>query len=65
MDAMWDCIQVLENHRKRNNVRLLGFKETFGTNGTLQSCVQKILTKGLGVCVDAELRLKEHIGCLH
>ncbi len=52
VEAMWDCIQPVENHSKRNNVRLLSLKETLGTNGTLLSCVQKILTEGIGVCVN-------------
>ena len=37
MDAMWNRMQVLENHSKRHNVRLVGFKETFETNGTMES----------------------------
>ncbi len=52
MDAMWVRIQALENHSKQNNVRLVGLKETFGTNGTLLSCVKKILDEGLGVRAD-------------
>ncbi len=55
MDAMWDCIQTLENHSKRNNVRLIGLKET---NGKLLSCVLKILMEGLGVCAEAELEIE-------
>ena len=43
MKVMWESIQTLENHSKRNNVILIGLKETFGTNGTLLYCVQKIL----------------------
>ena len=30
MDAMWNHLQMLENHSKRNNVRLVGLKETLG-----------------------------------
>ena len=54
MKAMWMRLQALENHSKRNNVRLVGLKETFGTNGTLLNCVQKILEEGLGVQAEAE-----------
>ena len=53
MEAMWVRIQTMENHSKRNNVRLVGLKETFGTNGTLLSCVEKILEEGLGIRADA------------
>ncbi|KAF1392169.1 hypothetical protein PFLUV_G00049770 [Perca fluviatilis] len=55
---MWDRIQALENHSKRNNVRLIGLKETFGTNGTLLGCFHKILTEGLGLRADAELEIE-------
>lgn len=58
MEVMWERIQTLENHSKRNNVRLVGLKETFGTNGTLLNCVQKILAEGLGVCVDPEFEIE-------
>lgn len=58
MDAMWDRIQSLENHSKRNNVRLIGLRETFGTNGTLLSCVQRILREGLGVSADAGFEIE-------
>lgn len=57
IEVMWDRIQALENHNKRNNVRLVGLKETFGTNVTLLICVQKILTEGL---VIQSLILREH-----
>lgn len=53
MDVIWDRIQALENHSKRNHVRLIGLKETFWTNGTLLGCVEKILTEGLGLRADA------------
>lgn len=53
MEAMWERVQAMENNSKRNNVRLVGLKETFGTNGTLLSCVQKILEEGLGIRADA------------
>lgn len=39
-------------------MRLIGLKETFGTNGTMLTCVQKILTEGLGVSVDAEFEIE-------
>lgn len=62
MEIMWDRIQALENHSKRNNVRLIGLKETFGTNGTSLGCVQKMLTEGLGLRADAEFAGKEKRG---
>ncbi|KAK7922896.1 hypothetical protein WMY93_009798 [Mugilogobius chulae] len=46
---MWDRIQALENHGKRNNVRVIGLKEALGADGTLLSCVQKMLAEGLGI----------------
>lgn len=52
MEVMWDHIQALENQSKRNNVRLIGL------NGTLLTCVQKILAEGLGVNVDAEFEIE-------
>lgn len=66
METMWERIQVMENHSKRNNVRLVGLKETFGTNGTLLDCVQKVLEDGLGVRAGAaEFELRECLGYLH
>lgn len=53
-DAMWVCIQAMKNISKRNNVRLVCLKETIGTNGTLLSCVRKILAEGLGVWARGE-----------
>lgn len=38
---------MLENHSKRNNVRLLGLKETYQTNGTMEACVKKMLRDAL------------------
>lgn len=58
MEVLWDRIQMLENHSKRNNVRLLGLKETYGTNGTMESCVKKMLRDGLGVDVDGEFEIE-------
>lgn len=52
MEVMWDRIQALENQSKRNNVRLIGL------NGTLLTCVQKILAEGLGVNVDTEFEIR-------
>ncbi|KAK7881346.1 hypothetical protein WMY93_029755 [Mugilogobius chulae] len=48
-ESMWDRIQALENHGKRNNVRVIGLKEALGADGTLLSCVQKMLAEGLGI----------------
>ena len=45
---------MLENHSKRNNVRVLGLKETYGTNGAMEECVKKMLRVGLGVDVVGE-----------
>lgn len=39
-------------------MRLIGLKETFSTNGPLMTCIQKILTEGLGVRVDAEFEIE-------
>lgn len=58
MDAMWNRLQMLENHSKRNNVRLVGLKETYGTNGTMESCVRRVLSEGLGVDVDGEFEVE-------
>lgn len=55
---MWERLQTLENHAKRNNVRLLGLKETFGMNGSPLCCVQKILSEGLGVQNGAEFNIE-------
>ena len=58
MDAMWNRLQMLENHSKRNNVRLVGLKETYGTNGTMVSCVRRVLSEGLGIDVDGEFEVE-------
>lgn len=55
MEALWNRVQVLENQSRRNNVRLLGLKETIGTSGTLLDCVQKILSEGLGMPLDEDM----------
>lgn len=49
---------MLENHGKRNNVRLLGLKETYGTNGTMEICVKKVQKDGLGLDVDGEFEIE-------
>ena len=46
-EQLWKRMQALENQSRLNNVRLVGLKETFGTNGTLLNCVKKILAEGL------------------
>lgn len=58
MEVLWDRIQMLENHSKRNNVRLLGLKETYGTNGTMEECVKKMLRDGLGLDVEGEFEIE-------
>lgn len=52
VEAMWERIQVLENHSKRNNVRIIGLKETVGADGTLVNCVRKMLAEGLDIRAD-------------
>lgn len=59
MEVMWEQLQVLDNHSKRNNVRLIGLKETLDTNGTPLDCVQRILSEGLQFLLTPSLRLKE------
>lgn len=39
-------------------MRVIGLKETFGTNGTLMGCVKKMLTEGLGLWADAEFKIE-------
>ncbi len=56
--ALWDRVQMLENHSKRNNVRLVGLKETYGTNGTLERCVKKVLSEGLGIDMEGEFEIE-------
>ncbi len=51
-------MQALENHSRRNDVRLGGLRETFGTNRTLSDRVQKILSEGLGVEMDEEFEIE-------
>lgn len=57
-EALWNRVQILENHSRRNNVRLLGLKEMFGTNGTLPDCLRKILSEGLGVDLVGEMEIE-------
>ncbi|KAE8280189.1 hypothetical protein D5F01_LYC22332 [Larimichthys crocea] len=54
------CIQMLEKQEnsKRNNVRLLGLKETYRTNGTMEECVKKILRDSLGLDVEGEFEIE-------
>ncbi|KAL1249632.1 hypothetical protein QQF64_020637 [Cirrhinus molitorella] len=56
--ALWDRVQMLENHSKRNNARLVGLKEKYGTNGTLESCVKKVLSEGLGIDLEGEFEIE-------
>ena len=49
---------MLENHSKRNNVRILGLKETYGTNSTMEECVKKMLSVGLGVDIEGEFEIE-------
>ena len=58
MEQLWNRVQALENHSRRNNVRLVGLKETFGTNGTLLDCVRKILAEGLGIEPEGDLEIE-------
>uniref|UniRef100_A0AAV2KJ35 L1 transposable element RRM domain-containing protein n=1 Tax=Knipowitschia caucasica TaxID=637954 RepID=A0AAV2KJ35_KNICA len=58
VSALWDRVQALENHSKRNNVRLVGLKETYGTDGTLEMCVKKVLSEGLGIVPEAEFEIE-------
>lgn len=58
MEAQWYRLQMLENHSKRNNVRLLGLKETYGTNGTMEACVKKMLRDALGLEVEGEFEIQ-------
>ena len=50
--------QELENHCKKNNVRLVGLKETYGTKGTMEACVKKVLREGLNINVDGEFEVE-------
>lgn len=56
--VLWDRVQMLENHSKRNNVRLVGLKEKYGTNGTLERCVKKVLSEGLGIDMEGEFEIE-------
>lgn len=58
MEDLWNRVQALENHSRRNNVRLVGLKETLGTNGTLSECVKRILAEGLGIENDGEVEIE-------
>lgn len=56
--ALWERVQMLENHSKRNNVRLVGLKEKYGTNGTLERCMKKVLSEGLGTNMEGEFEIE-------
>ncbi|CAM4678320.1 unnamed protein product [Leuciscus chuanchicus] len=56
--SLWERVQMLENHSKRNNVRLVGLKEKYGTNGTLETCVKKVLSEGLGIVMEGEFEIE-------
>lgn len=58
INALWERVQMLENHSKRNNVRLVGLKEKYGTNGTLETCVKKVLSEGLGINMEGEFEIE-------
>lgn len=58
LKSLWERVQMLENHSKRNNVRLVGLKEKYGTNGTLEECVKKILSEGLGIEMEGEYEIE-------
>ena len=45
---LWDRVDMLENRSRRNNVRVIGWGENLG-DGELASCMQQILTEGLGI----------------
>lgn len=47
-EVMWDRIQALENYGKRNNVRIIGLRETVGADGALLNSVHKMMAEGLG-----------------
>ncbi|KAK7880950.1 hypothetical protein WMY93_032404 [Mugilogobius chulae] len=48
----------LENQSRRHNVRLVGLRESLGTNGTLLECVRKIFSEGLGVEADGMMEIE-------
>lgn len=58
VEVLLNHLEELENHSKRNNVRLVGLRETYGTNGTMELCVRNILREGLGVDVDGEFEVE-------
>lgn len=58
LEKLWNRVEMLENHSKRNNVRLVGLKETYGTNGTLETCVKKVLSEGLGINPEGEFEIE-------
>ncbi|KAK7899232.1 hypothetical protein WMY93_020085 [Mugilogobius chulae] len=58
VEALWNRLQALENQSRRHNVRLVGLRESFGTNGTLLECVRKIFSEGLGVEADGMMEIE-------
>lgn len=58
VDVLWNRVQTLENQSRRNNVRLVGLKETYGTNGTLSTCIQRILKEGLELDTGGEFEIE-------
>ncbi|XP_053356914.1 vomeronasal type-2 receptor 26-like [Clarias gariepinus] len=56
--VLWDRLQILENYSKRNDVRLVGLKEKYETNSTLESCVKKVLSAGLGIDMEGEFEIE-------
>lgn len=58
MEEMWECIQIMENHSKRNNIRLIGLKEMLGTNRTLMRCIPSIKVEGIGIQAEAGFKIE-------
>lgn len=58
VEEMLERIQIMENHSKRNNIRLIGLKEMLGTNGTLMRCTRSIMAEGLGIQAKAEFEIE-------
>ena len=54
---LWDRIDMLENRSRRNNVRVIGWRENLGDNN-LASCMQQILTEGLGIDWSEEFEIE-------
>lgn len=54
--VLWDRVQMLENHSKRNKKQTK--KQKYGTNGTLERCVKKVLSEGLGIDMEGEFKIE-------